>query len=95
MITKKQKKLWLAALRSGKYKQGFGDFRGDGINTYIPVNTYCALGLLQRVCKKGKDHYPESGVDIEEFTTIVYMNDNEFKSFKQIANWIEKNIEAR
>lgn len=92
MITKKQKKLWLAALRSGKYEQGFGDFRGDDLNSH---NTYCALGLLQKVCKKGEGYFPKSWNNIEEFTTIVIMNDNELKSFKYIANWVEKNIEAR
>ncbi len=92
MITKKQKKLWLAALRSGKYEQGFGDFRDDDLYSH---NAYCALGLLQRVCKKGDNYFPQSWENIREFTTIVTMNDDEHKSFKQIADWVEKNVKAK
>lgn len=36
------KQLWLDALRSGKYTQGFGRLRSD-------ENTFCAVGLLHEV----------------------------------------------
>lgn len=36
------KKLWVQALRSGKYRQGFGSLRTG-------PHTYCALGVLTRL----------------------------------------------
>ena len=45
-LTKSRYHKWIAALQSGKYKQGVGQLaynHGDG-------NLYCCLGVLGRVC---------------------------------------------
>ena len=40
----KVKKLWLKALRSGKYEQGYGYLRNEGL--------YCCLGVLTDIAIK-------------------------------------------
>tara|TARA_R110000868_G_scaffold1729_2_gene13869 strand:- start:1789 stop:2079 length:291 start_codon:yes stop_codon:yes gene_type:complete len=42
-FTKEIKEKWLKAMKSGQYKQGFGKLYDEG------NNTYCALGVLDKV----------------------------------------------
>lgn len=100
------KKKWLAALRSGKYKQGRGylleiDDQGN--------KTYCCLGVACKVVRIG-DQYLDSELITQDMVrapkmlmsgkhvdVLTQMNDGGTagiirKNFKQIANWIEKNL---
>lgn len=44
-LTKKRKRDWLSALKSGNYKQGTGQLKSEG-------GSYCCLGVLACVLKK-------------------------------------------
>lgn len=46
-MNKRIKKLWVAALRSGKYKQGTGQLRRGRIDP-----RYCCLGVLENLAVK-------------------------------------------
>jgi hypothetical protein len=87
---------WVAALRSGKYRQGTGRLRTkDG--------GYCCLGVLCEAVGKpiasdgvfpARENDCSSlskliGVNIKEF---IRMNDREWLTFEQIAEWIEVNV---
>jgi hypothetical protein len=97
------KKKWLAALRSGKYKQGSGRLKRGPY--------HCCLGVL---CEVADDKYfrdDKSKVDSLAFSCLPsrlftanlgipwrvvedlwQMNDNELASFDQIADFIEKEL---
>lgn len=99
-------KLWIAALRSGKYKQGKGSLK-EG-------NKYCCLGVLcdlaikdgggdKEQWKKGDmflDYYDILPPNMWEWmnmscaqeTALINMNDIHNASFKHIANFIEKKV---
>jgi len=111
-MTSEQKRIWLSALRGGRYKQSTdGHLYGDG--------RYCCLGVYARavhgleknrlegtveLCDvglnsdlgdwaKGYDHTdPSSWTTVQSL--LAGMNDNK-KSFREIAHFIEKNIPAR
>lgn len=101
-LTKKFKRDWVKALRSGKYKQGQ--------RTLLRDNKYCCLGVACVVA--GVKNVPRSPV-ISEFSKrlsvlpeilkgginynrvvnkLVDMNDVRRKSFNEIADWIEENL---
>jgi len=99
-FTKTLKKKWLAAMRSGKFVQGRGRLRKDG--------GYCCLGVLGKVAGvseyalKTKEllhlfpnrECPEYLI-LNENTqeALAGMNDQERKSFKEIADWVERNLD--
>lgn len=116
-MPKAMKEKWLAALRSGKYKQGKGAL-------YDPVTDgYCCLGVLEHVCDgkvemytsavnlhnkamamPTKEWYEANGItgledkqyDSYGTTTewrLAHMNDSD-KSFAEIADFIEKEVEG-
>ncbi len=101
------KKLWVKALRSGKYKQTKDRLQDP--------TGFCCLGVLCDLAAKdggpqwdydffdGKKETPPNYIleylklkkRINRKTiaeTLIDMNDDEGKSFKQIANFIEKNV---
>lgn len=107
MLTKEQKDKWVAALRSGEYKQTKGRlYSGKG---------YCCLGVFCKAvdgvnlkkgdesddlfCDASREHYKRIrhllGVDIRD--TLMAMNDGcamtEKRSFSQIADYIETNVQ--
>ena len=114
------KKMWLKALRSGKYKQA----RRAMMSNFGGETKYCCLGVLADLYEKdtGKkcrqlnenSDYPKAsvakwaGIDPRrgfagmicdpyvtvagEETTLSKLNDEKTKSFKQIANVIEKHL---
>lgn len=105
MMNPEAKELWLAALRSGKFKQSRGTMRSR--------SGYCCLGVLAEVmgvppAKKGSQRfdfaqrgqhnvgsYPPvnfQGIDWENRHFLVDMNDDEKKTFPEIADWIEANL---
>ena len=104
-MTRKEMKAWVAALRSGKYKQGTGRLRGKD-------DTYCCLGVkcdvedntkwvaseeLNVYLWNGRTAYLPS--DQNEAMVrhsingdyLVKMNDDMKKTFPEIADYIEAN----
>lgn len=101
------KEKWVAALRSGKYKQGKKVLR-----TY--ENTFCCLGVLCDIANpNGWEPAPGSwayqgnqhdliGTDLDYLdrkqSCLANMNDgcgewyNNPQTFEQIATWIEENM---
>lgn len=95
---------WLAALRSGEYKQGEGQLVKRGISPGIV--RYCCMGVLREVCDLSEFEYSKTAftiVQLEEVglpysmqETLISKNDGTCgctkHSFSQIANWIEKHV---
>ena len=82
---------WIAALRSGEYKQTSGDY-------YSPkTGGYCCLGVLSCV-KEGREMREESCSTLKKdegnaelVSALISMNDSG-KSFADIADFIEQNF---
>ncbi len=114
---------WVAALRSGKYKQGSESLQTFAFDykteTYSGEASYCCLGVAADLCgvpaakMKGTAMlkygvFEDFGVPealLGDFTAdnpkhlptkLAKMNDGadgkKRQSFKQIANWIERNL---
>ena len=94
---------WIAALRSGKYKQGYNSLLRD-IN-----DNFCCLGVLCNIHPEIKNNisisiahdcykYFDSTAMVSNFIDInyklleilMYMNDEQKISFSGIADYIEK-----
>mgnify|MGYP001601051672 CR=1 FL=1 len=107
-------KLWIEALRSGEYAQGFGRLRDKD-------NKFCCLGVLCNLHAQAHPEIASSQLDPLKYlgrernlpytvqkwvgfkslhggnpkgTSIVELNDKQRKSFRDIADWIEVNVEA-
>lgn len=94
------KKKWIAALRSGKYKQT----QGTLVEDFGEGRTYCCLGVL-RNCVTGKDRYNSAagdttlsrpflkrvGLTPDQQDEAATMNDDG-ESFLRIATWIGRNL---
>lgn len=106
-LPKKFKEKWLTALRSGKYKQGEGDMLTKGKNdTFCCLGVGCkVIGLsIKQINNNGfptdeinrMPNYFAHERNVNWQEQLAYMNDGvngiKKKSFKQIANWIEKNL---
>lgn len=83
------KQKWIAALKSGEYKQGKARLHDKN------AGTYCCLGVLNEVAAYG---YPggNAGLGYElparVQSQLIHMNDSKGYSFEGIANWIEENL---
>jgi hypothetical protein len=97
------RKRWIAALRSGQYKQGRERLRRAD-------NTFCCLGVLSDVADSSKWHRPEgcgyyiygefnggippreilqrAGID-PGYGRLIEMNDSNSKTFAEIADYLE------
>lgn len=75
------KTIWVRALHSNKYKQGYGRMN-EGIN-------YCALAVL---CKITGNDASIFQLTLLERNHIMKMNDIKHFSFKKIADWISANL---
>lgn len=92
---------WVEALRSGGYKQGFGQLKRD--------DAFCCLGVLCDVAKfrltpdgdacvtKGGKYAAyrpmnRAGITPEIAQDLWGMNDRHKKSFNEIADYIEKHL---
>lgn len=98
-------KKWIAALRSGEYKQG-----QQTLCSYAD-SKYCCLGVAAKISganfleivgkqwvKLDSDlNLPSvlkgSGANSDLVYDLVSLNDHENKSFPEIADWIESNVE--
>lgn len=97
----KYKASWIAALRSGKFKQG-----RECLSTAGKHWRYCCLGVLCKIAgvpemnghfdreKYGlspnlKDYFV---IDENTHSFLINMNDTHGKSFNEIADWIEENL---
>lgn len=95
------KKKWLKALRSGKYEQGRGQLRFN--------NEFCCLGVLACVVDPEAKTWRYEDGQVGPFAAqrrligklsnvnidrLIDLNDTQGKSFKSIANWIDKNVQA-
>lgn len=88
------RKKWIAALRSGKYKQTRGQLK----NTAGTDPKYCCLGVAAELCglkgcMKGEsllDHEcGVMGLSARQARDLVALNDDYHKRFKTIAKAIE------
>jgi hypothetical protein len=99
-FTQELKDKWIEALRSGEYEQGRYCLYRDG--------SYCCLGVLKAVANYDDPTYPKNDfleiLDENGRKNCVFLsseiqwnlsnyNDTERRSFNQIANYIEDNIE--
>jgi hypothetical protein len=97
------KQRWIAALRSGEYKQG------ADIMYNKRTDCYCCLGVASAICGVSKElmevgyFYPTTTNVPKEFPSLILtntkirdrlitMNDTDEKSFSEIADWIEANL---
>lgn len=85
------KKRWVAALRSGKYKQGTGQLCHINISG---ENFYCCLGVLNEIEGLGRRHtngYIGDFLEQHVQETLSDKNDNG-EPFSVIADYIELNL---
>lgn len=90
-MDKELKAKWVKKLRSGEYQQGQNYLFFDG--------KFCCLGVLGDVCGVPRDLMYELGVgpvadliDSDTRGVLIGMNDVDFKTFEEIAQWIETNL---
>lgn len=91
----KRKRRWIAALRSGKYKQGQGRLK-TGTGEYCCLGVACAIRETRPGASGGMVH---NGTVRRDFapariqSKLMRWNDavgRAHKSFKQIAVWVER-----
>jgi hypothetical protein len=88
---------WLNELRGGNYLQGRGRLRQQGKKEY----SFCCLGVLADIINPHWEHtslwadtacvtgLPPNIVPHEIQGRLIGMNDNEEKSFREIADYLE------
>lgn len=99
---------WIGALRSRKYKQGKSCLYNSSTKQYCCLGVLSSLLKIEDIDKivylsyhlSNKDNVqnkiknflnsPCNSIDVEEF--LATMNDSG-KSFEEIANWLEQNLE--
>lgn len=80
-MTPELKQKWIEKLRSGDIVQC--------VCTYARGAERCALGVLRDL-----DPTAERAMNKRKRHEVVWMNDHEGKTFHQIADWIENNVDA-
>ena len=98
---------WIAALRSGKYRQAKSSLRRRISKSVVG---YCCLGVACNIVSNRKWHRSDESVemfdwgDVRYYTdhldfldgkaieTLITMNDGEDASFDDIADWVEANL---
>jgi hypothetical protein len=91
-IDKDIKEKWVEALRSGEFKQGRGQFQSRG--------ALCCIAVGFSIVAPSEDitrHTTACGMDALGLTekqknALVLMNDDDGKSFAEIADYIEANL---
>src|SRR5215471_17618261 len=88
-MNKKITRKWISALRGGSWHQCFGRLRGQG-------NQRCALGVLAEalgvhIDVDQVDLEPDLlGLNVQQYDSIYLFNDDDRKSFEEIASLIEE-----
>lgn len=77
------KETWLQGLRSNKYTQIYGELFTDQYKA-------CALGVLSLETPSSESL--DSILSFKLYMTVKDLNDKEFLSFVEIADWVEKNV---
>lgn len=79
---------WVKALRSGRFGQTRFELENEGC--------FCCLGVLCEVADIDKvdigPAYRKLDSIVGDYGPLVDLNDNEGKSFAEIADWIEANL---
>lgn len=84
-MNKEAKVLWVAALRSGAYRQIFDHVIGG-----TPWDR-CAVGVLTSL--PSTTGYPSTYfLTDKELSKVLDMNDRERKTFAEIADYVEANL---
>lgn len=80
---------WMAALRSGEYRQTTNTLCDE-----LPMPSYCCLGVLCVIAKQELDSsaYNWLTKTTRDYGPFVEMNDDQGKTFPEIADYIEKNL---
>ena len=97
------KKKWVAALRSGDYKQtqgSLGKLADDRLVQFLnpptpldEIDSFCCLGVLRMIEKpEGPFYYPEVKYDDHGPYNLVTLNDQKKWNFNEIADYIEEFI---
>ncbi|CAB4142522.1 hypothetical protein UFOVP434_16 [uncultured Caudovirales phage] len=101
-MKKQYKEKWLTALRSGEYAQTTHTL--SNAEGFCCLGVLCDISpkmKLENLAGKERDYSGDTlqdaslkffGLSSEEQEKLIEMNDDNGKSFKQIANWIEKNL---
>lgn len=92
---------WIEALRSGKYTQGRDQLRygvrfcclGVVCDLVMP-NAWSLNRLIDNGCRYDFMPPPSIGVPDDLQDELASMNDIDRKSFAEIADYIERNVEA-
>lgn len=96
MMDAEMKAKWVAALRSGEYKQVRMVLRSE--------DGFCCLGVLNEACGLPQTYHPTTtcfgdrrpnapwGFDDNVSLKLQWMNDREGKTFSEIADWVEANL---
>lgn len=105
MITQVRKDTWLKNLRSGEYKQCYGNL--SDVFTYDNekiASKYCCLGVLVQgefgqvfdidIMPKGSYSWLSGEIGGENVRYLMDMNDTAKFPFPVIADWVEKHINA-
>lgn len=99
-------KKWQKALRSGEYKQTVGKL-GDGRQGYCCLGVACSIaGIedddmidqgtledLQAVGQEIPEEIPLGLINSKLSRSFVMLNDDQGKTFLEVADWIDDNVE--
>ena len=106
-MTKEFKDKWITALRSGEYKQGTEALYDNFDNTYCCLGVACIVAGLTKESIDGeaiilksnlpiKNNIPKEligeTIDNSFVQILIDRNDHKKWSFKQIADYIQKNL---
>lgn len=105
-LNKKLKHKWLKALRSGEYKQGKGHLKDDFYGaTFCCLGVLCEVsklkqdlnGYYQYKNSKSDTKLPRKfrqkiGMTVNTQSKLISMNDDEPKTFDEIAKYISRNL---
>lgn len=92
MLTKEMKENWIAALRSGDYKQG--KVRLQQKDRFCCLGVLCHLNRIEIGLGHDNEAYDWLAGYISNYNinTLWQMNDINGKTFPEIADWIEENL---